>query len=83
MTPNRCKTLIGLPCVRELDAEPFELRARMVQLPAPTPRVITQVRLRTRPAPAPAPGLEPLKPAHFVVAILVMAMTAFAMQVML
>ena len=88
MIPNRNKTLVGLPRIcPELDQhDPFELR-RIVRLPLPppAPRVITQVRLRARLVPAAVPqrGLEPLNPAHFVVAILVMAMTAFAMQVML
>jgi hypothetical protein len=51
MTPNRCKTIVGLPCARELDHEPFELRARMVRLPAPPrPLVSTHTRLR-HPAP--------------------------------
>jgi hypothetical protein len=78
--PNRNKTLVGLPRLSpEPDQhEPFELRARMVQLPAPeAPRAITQVRLRAQPAPSPASGLEPLNPAHCVTAILVMAITGW------
>lgn len=84
MTPNINKTLVGLPRLDELDHEPFELR-RIVRLPLPPPpaRVITQVRLRVRTAPAPVSGLEPLTPAHFVVAILVMAVIALVMQVTL
>jgi hypothetical protein len=83
MTPNINKTLVGLPRLDELDNEPFELRARMVRLPEPPPRSVTHVRLRVQPPPAPASRLEPLNPAHFVVAILVMATIALVMQVAL
>lgn len=46
MIPNRNKTLTGLPVMRELDHAPFALRARMVRLPCPAPRVTTHTRLR-------------------------------------
>lgn len=56
MTPNRCKTLVGIPRppqhATEVDHEPFQLRARMVPLPAPRPMVSTHTRLRL-PAPEP------------------------------
>lgn len=63
MTPNRCKTLVGLPCPRELDHEPFELRARMVRLPVPRPNPLVSTHTRLRlPQPAPkAASLAPFK----------------------
>jgi hypothetical protein len=63
VTPNRCLTLVGLPCVRDLDHDAFELRSRMVRLPAPAgpaPLVSTHTRLR-HPQPAPKPAVGPLQ----------------------
>jgi hypothetical protein len=69
MIPNRNKTLVGLPrmCPEQQaqpqpePEQPFELRARMVRLPEPPPRVITQVRLRVQPPSPPTPASGPLR----------------------